>query len=93
MSLDQLLAAPPTIVAAGVDVFSDALRAQGAEIHNVDWRAFGDPADLALDARRAAANRRLGPGRRQRPGPATATRSVSTRRPPGPPTGRPSRCR
>ncbi|WP_448626072.1 DUF1116 domain-containing protein [Geodermatophilus sp. URMC 64] len=62
MSLSELLAAPPTIVAAGVDVFSDALRAQGAEVHDVDWRppAFGDPADLAalaLDARRAAANR------------------------------------
>src|SRR4051794_13700365 len=62
MSLQELLANPPAIVAAGVDVFSDALRAQGAEVHDVDWRppAFGDPADLAalaLDARRAAANR------------------------------------
>ncbi|NYJ05604.1 DUF1116 domain-containing protein [Petropleomorpha daqingensis] len=62
MSLQELLATPPAIVAAGVDVFSDALRAQGAEVHDVDWRppAFGDPADLAalaLDARRAAANR------------------------------------
>jgi hypothetical protein len=56
------LAAPPAIVAAGVDVFSDALRAQGAEVHDVDWRppGFGDAADLAaiaLDPRRAAANR------------------------------------
>ena len=54
--------APPAIVAAGVDVFSDALRAQGADVHDVDWRppGFGDPADLAalaLDARRASANR------------------------------------
>jgi hypothetical protein len=62
MSLGGLLAAPPAIVAAGVDVFSDALRAQGAEVHDVDWRppGFGDPDDLttiALDPRRAAANR------------------------------------
>jgi hypothetical protein len=57
-----LLSGPPTVVAAGVDVFSDALRDQGAEVHDVDWRppGFGDPADLAtlaLDGRRAAANR------------------------------------
>jgi hypothetical protein len=62
MSLGGLLSAPPAIVAAGVDVFSDALRAQGAEIHDVDWRppGFGDPVDLAalaLDPRRDAANR------------------------------------
>jgi hypothetical protein len=62
MSLGGLLSAPPAIVAAGVDVFSDALRAQGTEVHDVDWRppGFGDPADLAalaLDPRRAAANR------------------------------------
>jgi hypothetical protein len=62
MSLGGLLSAPPAIVAAGVDVFSDALRAQGAEVHDVDWRppGFGDPADLAalaLDPRRNAANR------------------------------------
>jgi hypothetical protein len=60
--LGGLLSAPPAIVAAGVDVFSEALRAQGAEVHDVDWRppGFGDPADLAalaLDPRRAAANR------------------------------------
>lgn len=60
--LGGLLAAPPAIVAAGVDVFSDALRAQGADVHDVDWRppGFGDAADLtalALDPRRAAANR------------------------------------
>ena len=48
MTLGGLLSAPPAIVAAGVDVFSDALRAQGAEVHDVDWRppGFGDPADL-----------------------------------------------
>ncbi|SFL79325.1 DUF1116 domain-containing protein [Geodermatophilus ruber] len=62
MSLGQLLSAPPAIVAAGVDVFSDALRAQGADVTDVDWRppGFGDPADLAalaLDPRRAVANR------------------------------------
>ena len=58
----NLLSGPPAVVAAGVDVFSDALRVQGADVHDVDWRppAFGDPADLAalaLDPRRAAANR------------------------------------
>jgi hypothetical protein len=62
VTLGGLLSAPPAIVAAGVDVFSDALRAQGAEVHDVDWRppGFGDPADLAalaLDPRRNAANR------------------------------------
>jgi len=62
MILGGLLSSPPAIVAAGVDVFSDALRAQGAEVHDVDWRppGFGDPDDLtaiALDPRRAAANR------------------------------------
>jgi Protein of unknown function (DUF1116) len=60
--LGGLLAAQPTVVAAGVDVFSDALRAQGADVHDVDWRppGFGDAADLAalaLDPRRAGANR------------------------------------
>ena len=62
MTLGGLLSAPPAIVAAGVDVFSDALRAQGVEVHDVDWRppGFGDPDDLtalALDPRRNAANR------------------------------------
>jgi hypothetical protein len=62
MTLGGLLTGPPAIVAAGVDVFSDALRAQGADVHDVDWRppGFGDPADmaaLALDRRRAEANR------------------------------------
>jgi hypothetical protein len=62
MTLGGLLSAPPTIVAAGVDVFSDALRAQGAQVTDVDWRppGFGDPGDLAalaLDPRRNAANR------------------------------------
>jgi hypothetical protein len=62
MTLGGLLSGPPVVVAAGVDVFSDALRAQGAEVHDVDWRppGFGNPediADLALDPRRALANR------------------------------------
>jgi hypothetical protein len=60
--LGGLLAAPPAIVAAGVQVFSAAARAQGAAVTDVDWRppGFGDPADLtrlALDPRRATANR------------------------------------
>jgi Protein of unknown function (DUF1116) len=58
----SLLSGPPVVVAAGAEVFADALRAQGTEVHDVDWRppALGDPADLAalaLDRRRAAANR------------------------------------
>jgi hypothetical protein len=62
MTLGGLLSAPPAIVAAGVDVFSDALRAQGAQVDDVDWRppGFGAPediADLALDPRRNSANR------------------------------------
>ena len=59
MTLGGLLSGPPVVVAAGVDVFSDALRAQGAEVHDVDWRppGFGsaaDIADLALDLLGAA---------------------------------------
>jgi hypothetical protein len=62
MTLGGLLSGPPVVVAAGVDVFSDALRAQSAEVHDVDWRppGFGsaeDIAELALDPRRASANR------------------------------------
>jgi hypothetical protein len=62
VTLGGLLTGPPAVVAAGVDVFSDALRAQGADVHDVDWRppGFGDPVDLAalaLDPRRNAANR------------------------------------
>src|SRR3954462_1502631 len=60
--LGGLLAAPPAIVAAGVEVFSTALRQQGVAVTDVDWRppGFGSPDDLAqlaLDPRRAAANR------------------------------------
>ncbi|MEX5719375.1 DUF1116 domain-containing protein [Geodermatophilus maliterrae] len=62
MTLGGLLGGPPAVVAAGVDVFSAALREQGTPVADVDWRppSFGDPADLtalALDPRRAAANR------------------------------------
>jgi hypothetical protein len=62
VTLGGLLTGPPAVVAAGVDVFSDALRTQGAEVHDVDWRppGFGsaeDIAALALDPRRASANR------------------------------------
>ncbi|WP_369135870.1 DUF1116 domain-containing protein [Modestobacter sp. I12A-02662] len=60
--MSELLSAPPAIAAAGVEVFSAALRAQGADVTDVDWRppAFGSPTDLAqlsLDPRRATANR------------------------------------
>src|SRR3569833_3869815 len=60
--MSELLSGPPSIVAAGVEVFSAALRAQGASVTDVDWRppGFGsaiDLAQLALDPRRAAANR------------------------------------
>ena len=60
--LGGLLSAPPAIVAAGVEVFSASARALGADVTDVDWRppGFGDPADLtqlALDTRRASANR------------------------------------
>ncbi len=85
MTLGGLLSAPPAIVAAGVDVFSDALRAQGADVHDVDWRppGFGDPADLAalaLDRRRAAAHRTAaGMGERVRPDARRADRRLSVR--------------
>ncbi|MGY1841646.1 MULTISPECIES: DUF1116 domain-containing protein [unclassified Modestobacter] len=60
--MNPLLSAAPAIVAAGVEVFSSAVRAQGASVTDVDWRppGFGaaeDIAQLALDQRRASANR------------------------------------
>ncbi|MGY1855814.1 DUF1116 domain-containing protein [Modestobacter sp. SYSU DS0290] len=60
--MNPLLSAAPAIVAAGVEVFSAAVRAQGAPVTDVDWRppgfgAAADIAQLALDQRRAAANR------------------------------------
>ncbi|KQS61177.1 hypothetical protein ASG36_08545 [Geodermatophilus sp. Leaf369] len=56
------MSGPPAVVAAGVDVFSDALRAQGAAVTDVEWRpptigSAEDLTQLALDPRRAAANR------------------------------------
>jgi hypothetical protein len=36
VTLGGLLDGPPAVVAAGVDVFSEALRAQGADVHDVD---------------------------------------------------------
>ncbi|QNG37019.1 DUF1116 domain-containing protein [Geodermatophilaceae bacterium NBWT11] len=60
--MTSLLSGPPAVVAAGVDVFSDALRAQGAAVTDVEWRpptigSAEDLTQLALDPRRAAANR------------------------------------
>src|SRR3954468_18682443 len=63
--LGGLLVAPPAVVAAGVEVFSTALRQQGASVLDVDWRppGLGSPADLSQPARnprRAAATRVAG---------------------------------
>src|SRR3954469_11688726 len=96
--LGGLLATPPTIVAAGVEVFSSALREQGADVTDVDWRppGFGsadDLAQLALDPRRAGANRiaveRVRPGGsgRAAPRPPRGVLALPARMllPPGPP--------
>ena len=50
--LGGLLAAPPAIVAAGVEVFSAALRAQGVPVTDVDWRppGFGSAARVTCAA-------------------------------------------
>ncbi|MEI4273605.1 DUF1116 domain-containing protein [Klenkia sp. LSe6-5] len=60
--MSNLLSGRPAVVAAGVDVFSDALRAQGVAVTDVEWRpptigSADDLTQLALDPRRAAANR------------------------------------
>jgi len=60
--LGALLAHPLSVVTAGVDLFPEALRSQGAIVETVDWRppAFGAPEDLAAvaaDRRRVSANR------------------------------------
>jgi hypothetical protein len=60
-AIRTLLSAPPTVVAAGVELFSTSLRGQGVEVLDVDWRP---PADdlaaellaLALDPRTEDAN-------------------------------------
>ncbi len=59
--LRGLLSREPSIVTAGVGLFADALRAQAAQVTEVDWRPpmTGTEADLATvmgDPRREAAN-------------------------------------
>lgn len=61
--LNDLLTTEPQVAAAGVDLFSDALRQQAVAVTDVDWRPplAGTEQDLAAvmaDARRAEANRR-----------------------------------
>jgi len=62
MSTQDLLAAPPAVVTAGVSLFSDALRRQGAQVTEVDWtppRSTAAAANLArvlADPRREQAN-------------------------------------
>ncbi|MGN6634084.1 MAG: DUF1116 domain-containing protein [Oryzihumus sp.] len=60
--LHGLLSTEPSIVTAGVGLFADALRAQAAQVTEVDWRPpmDGTEADLArvmADPRREEANR------------------------------------
>ena len=59
--LRGLLSREPSVVTAGVALFADALRAQAAQVTEVDWRPpmTGTEADLARvmsDPRREAAN-------------------------------------
>ncbi|MDQ2836969.1 MAG: DUF1116 domain-containing protein [Actinomycetota bacterium] len=59
--MSELLAGPPRLLTAGVDLFADAAEAQGAEVNRVDWRPPmpGTEADLATvlaDRRRQQAN-------------------------------------
>ncbi|MGZ4743847.1 MAG: oxamate carbamoyltransferase subunit AllG family protein [Oryzihumus sp.] len=60
--LHGLLSGEPSVVTAGVGLFADALRAQAAQVTEVDWRPpiDGTEADLArvmADPRREEANR------------------------------------
>ena len=60
--LHGLLGTDPSVVTAGVGLFADALRAQAAQVTEVDWRPpmEGTEADLArvmADPRREEANR------------------------------------
>src|SRR6478672_733294 len=60
--LHGLLSTEPSVVTAGVGLFADALRAQAAQVTEVDWRPpmEGTESDLArvmADPRREAANR------------------------------------
>jgi hypothetical protein len=63
MSTQDLLTRPPAVVTAGVSLFADALRRQGAEVTEVEWappRSDAAAADLArvlADSRREEANR------------------------------------
>src|SRR4051794_35583760 len=57
----ELLAGPPRLITAGVELFAEAAAAQGAEVQQVDWRPPmpGTEQDLATvlaDPRRSAAN-------------------------------------
>jgi hypothetical protein len=59
----RLLSEAPNIIAAGVDLFSDAALSQGAQVSQVDWRPpmEGTEVDLAAvlgDRRRMSANAR-----------------------------------
>jgi len=60
--LHGLLSTEPSVVTAGLGLFADALRAQAAQVTEVDWRPpmEGTESDLArvmADPRREAANR------------------------------------
>ncbi|HEU5269798.1 MAG TPA: hypothetical protein VFU36_07730, partial [Jatrophihabitans sp.] len=59
--MSELLAGPPRLITAGVELFAESAAAQGADVQQVDWRPPmpGTEADLAAvlaDPRRAAAN-------------------------------------
>ncbi|GAB3568723.1 YlbE family protein [Spelaeicoccus albus] len=62
-SVDKLLTGPTSVVTAGVDIFDDALAAQGVHVDAVDWRPAVDGTTddvnaVARDRRREEANRR-----------------------------------
>ncbi|MDQ1717737.1 MAG: hypothetical protein QOE71_434 [Pseudonocardiales bacterium] len=59
--MSRLLEQPPQILAAGVDLFAEAIEAQGTPVQRVEWRPpmTGSEADLARvmsDRRRVGAN-------------------------------------
>jgi hypothetical protein len=47
MAADAFLDQPPTIVAAGADLFADALASQGVPVTRVDWQPPSSPRALA----------------------------------------------
>ncbi len=60
--LAALLAGPPSVITAGVELFESTLREQGVETIGVDWRPPAEPiaaelARIAADPRIEAANR------------------------------------